>query len=93
MEFLLNEYVDVEKKAHESEDEMEKKENKRVAIASIPLMEEVVSGMEKTPYDKFVSDCPTFYPLFVSMIRYSGEEVRAVLAQIFSSKISQMLFK
>ena len=46
MEFLLTEYVGVEKKAREGD---EKAENKRVAKASIPLMQEIVTGMEKTP--------------------------------------------
>ena len=90
MEFLLTEYVDVEKKAREGDD---KPENKRVAQASIPLMQEIVVGMEKTPYEKFVVYCPKFYPLLVSMIQYSDEEVRTVLSLIFNSKIKQMLFK
>ena len=54
---------------------------------------EIVTGMEKTPYEKFVAYCPKFYPLLVSMIQYSDEEVRTVLSQIFISKIKQMLFK
>ncbi|KAK8796855.1 hypothetical protein WA588_000981 [Blastocystis sp. NMH] len=91
MEFLLTEYVEVEKKAHTKKD-LEKKENERVAIASIPLMTEILRGIDKTPFEKFTEYCQKFYPLFLSMIQYSGEEVRAGLSVIFSTKIEKMLF-
>ena len=91
MEFLLTEYVEVEKKAHTTAD-MEKKENERVAVASVPLITEVLNGINMTPYEKFVEYCPKFYPLFMLMIQYSGEEVRAGLSTVFSTKIQKMLF-
>ena len=75
MEFLLKEYVEVEKKAHTEKGE-EKKENERIATASIPLITEVLAGINSTPFDKFTAYCATFYPLFLIMIQYSGEAVR-----------------
>ena len=68
------------------------KEKERVAVASVPLITEIVNGMDKTPFDKFVAYSATFYPLFVSMIEFSGSEVRAALAKIFRDKIGKMLF-
>ena len=92
MKNYLAEYVEIEKEAHVSEDEKVKKEKERVAVASVPLITEIVNGMDKTPFDKFVAYSATFYPLFVSMIEFSGSEVRAALAKIFRDKIGKMLF-
>ena len=93
MEFLLNENIEVEKMARDKEDEKKKQENLRIATASVPLITEICSGINNTPYNKFVEYAPKFTPLFFSMIEYSAEEVRRYLSQIFSTKIAQMLFK
>ena len=93
MEFLLNENIEVEKMARDKEDEKKKQENLRIATASVPLITEICSGINNTPYNKFVEYAPKFTPLFFSMIEYSAEEVRRHLSQIFSTKIAQMLFK
>ena len=90
MEFLLNEHIDIEKKARAKE---EQQEYLRVANASVPLLVEICKGIDHTPYEKFVEYAPKFTPLFISMIQYSEEEVREHLAQIFSTKISKMLFQ
>lgn len=93
MKAYLKEYVDVEKRAHSAEiSESDKKEEERVATASIPLITEIVGGMDKTPYEKFVAYCQTYYPLFIAMVEFSGPEVRAGLSKIFEDKIAKMLF-
>ena len=81
-----------ESEKKESEKESEKKESERVATASIPLITEIVSGMDKTPFEKFVAYCQTYYPLFIAMVEFSGPEVRAGLSKIFEDKIGKMLF-
>lgn len=93
MEFLLNENIEVEKKARDKENKEVKEENLRVASASVPLMTEICMGINNSPYEKFVEYAPKFVPLFISMIQYSEEEVREHLSLIFSTKVSQMLFK
>ena len=92
MQAYLKEYVEVEKVAHGAAEESDKKESERVATASIPLITEIVSGMDKTPFEKFVAYCQTYYPLFIAMVEFSGPEVRAGLSKIFEDKIGKMLF-
>lgn len=81
-----------ESEKKESEKKESEKESERVATASIPLITEIVSGMDKTPFEKFVAYCQTYYPLFIAMVEFSGPEVRAGLSKIFEDKIGKMLF-